>query len=135
MFGFSFFLLGYRRITAEVDIRHLIGRKFLEQCGFLFECELRKHKIAFRRNRDTAVYAILNSEWPEVEIKLKYLLKIPLIEPGHKIAEIGTADVVNITKVATKKDTKLAPQISHVSLPTSNNGGNRNTQKQSKKKK
>ena len=48
---------------------------------------LRKHKIVQNRNRDTAVYAILNSEWHEIEIQMKKYLSYGR-ENVHKIAEV-----------------------------------------------
>lgn len=85
----SLLLAGYRRITAEVDERHLIGRKFLESCGFVLEAVLRKHKVVQRRNRNTALYVLLNSEWPDmVELRLKRALGYSLAAPKHKVAEI-----------------------------------------------
>lgn len=79
---------GYRRISAEVDERHVIGRKFLERCGFQLEAVLRKHKILQQRNSNTALYVVLNSEWVDVERKLKHYLGISLVPQLHKIASI-----------------------------------------------
>lgn len=58
--------IGYRRVTAEVDERNIIGRKLLQKCGFNFETTLRKHKVIQNRNSNTALYVILNSEWQEL---------------------------------------------------------------------
>ena len=73
-------------MTCEIDTRHLILKKFLERCGFKLEAILRKHRVIKRRNRDSAVYVMLNSEWPEEEFKLKRYLGIPL-KKVHKAAE------------------------------------------------
>jgi hypothetical protein len=70
----SLFDMGYRRITSEVDARDVISRKFHERCGFLLEAILRKHRVVNERNRDTALYVILNHEWDEREVKLKKYL-------------------------------------------------------------
>ena len=86
-------LTGYRRITAEVDARCVIGRKFLERCGFQLEAVLRKHKIVQNRNSDTALYVVLNSDWVDVERKLKVLLGMSLKPIVHKIAEIEPPDL------------------------------------------
>lgn len=84
-------MVGYRRITAQVDERHIIARKFLERCGFQLEATLRKHRIVQNRNSNTALYVVLNSEWEDAERKLKTLLKISLAPKMHKIAEIESA--------------------------------------------
>lgn len=83
-------ILGYRRVTVEVDSRHVIMRKFLERCGFLLEAVMRKHRVVRRRNRDTAVYAVVNSDRFDVEVKLKRLLGYPLGEETKKAADIGS---------------------------------------------
>lgn len=80
--------LGYRRITAEVDTRHLIARKFLERCGFKIEGILRKHRIVNRRNRDSTLFVLLNSDWTEVEVRLKALLGIDLKPKAKKVADL-----------------------------------------------
>lgn len=80
--------LGYRRVTAEVDARHLIARKFLERCGFKLEGILRKHRIVNKRNRDTALFVFLNSDWQEVSVRLKALLGIDLKPKAKKLADV-----------------------------------------------
>lgn len=80
--------LGYRRVTAEVDTRHLIARKFLERCGFKIEGILRKHRIVNKKNRDTVLYVFLNSDWLEVSTMLKKLLGIDLKPKAKKIADM-----------------------------------------------
>jgi RimJ/RimL family protein N-acetyltransferase len=86
------FASGYRRVSCECDYRNLIGKKFLERCGFRCESILRKHKIFMSRNRDTAMYVMLNSEWEEQEIKFKRYLGIDLKPKMHKVAEIDDAN-------------------------------------------
>jgi hypothetical protein len=94
---------GYRRITAEVDSRHLIGRKFLERCGFRLEAVLRKHRIVNARNRDSALYVILNSDWLDISIKLKRYLGISTEVLKHKIAEIDTPQEALLRPVSVAK--------------------------------
>lgn len=66
--------LGYRRITAKVDERHIVARKFLQRCGFQLESILRKNKIIQNRNSNSSLYSMLNSEWIEFEPKFKLFL-------------------------------------------------------------
>jgi hypothetical protein len=94
---------GYRRITAEVDERHVIGRRFLESCGFQLEAVLRKHKVVQRRNRNTALYVVLNSEWLETETKLKRRLGYSLQPVVHKVAEIESARDIGARKKGAHK--------------------------------
>ena len=104
------FELGYRRVTIELDrcnlqiyslahsltysltrSRHILGKKYVERCGFILETTLRKHMIVHNgRNRDTCLYVMLNSDWIESEIKLKKRVGIdPLKTPALKVAEIA----------------------------------------------
>jgi len=69
---------GYRRVVVEVDVRHVVARKLFEKCGFVSEAVLRKHRISCRRNRDSCLYVLLNSEWHEKEIALKKFLGIDI---------------------------------------------------------
>ena len=81
---------GYRRVTAEVDTRHIIARKFFEKCTFLLEAILRKHKVIEDRNCDTALYVILNSDWSDNEVKLKKYLGWNMKPKTDKLAAIPT---------------------------------------------
>ena len=80
---------GYRRIECEVDVRHVVMRKFVERCGFQSEAVLRKHRIVSRRNRDSCLYVLLNSEWADVVLALKRHLRIEL---GPKLANAAAID-------------------------------------------
>ena len=91
-----YFLIGIRRITSELDERHVIARKFLQRCGFQLEATLRKHKIVQNRNRNTSLYVILNSEWIDVERKLHSLL-------GYHRVTTKAADIDSFSESASKK--------------------------------
>jgi len=81
-------MIGYRRITAEVDSRNIIGRKFLERCGFYLETILCKHRVVHHRNCDSALYVMLNSDWADAERALKALLHLSVEAVAVKAAEI-----------------------------------------------
>lgn len=95
------FDIGYRRVTVEVNHRHVIMRKFLERCGFILEATLRKHKIVQKRNCDTALYVMVNSDWITNELKLKTLLGI---EIRPKMKQAGELDL-GIKRAALYKST------------------------------
>lgn len=58
---------GYRRVTAEVSSANIPALKFMKKCGFSVEGVMRKHRIVHGCNQDTTLYALLNSEWPDVK--------------------------------------------------------------------
>ena len=82
------FASGYRRVTVEINTKNVIMRKCVERCGFLMEAILRKHRIFNCRSMDTALYVVLNSEFSDVEIKLKKYLNIDLRAGVIKVAQI-----------------------------------------------
>ena len=98
------FYSDYRRVTVEVDIRNIVMRKFLERCGFAMESVMRKHRILDNRNRDSAVYVILNSDWDQISVKLKSILGLNLRDKMHKVAEIEET-------YSAKKSTKNVPAV------------------------
>jgi len=61
---YVFETLGYRRYEWKCNSHNAASRRAALRYGFVFEGILRQHKIAKGRNRDTAYYAMLDSEWP-----------------------------------------------------------------------
>ena len=82
-------------------------RKFIEKCGFQQESIMRKHRIVDRRNRDTAVYVVLNSDWEQIDVKLKKILGISLRAKVHKVAEIEESSSKNVPKNVPEKKLKV----------------------------
>ena len=56
--------LGYRRCEWKCNALNDASRRAAERLGFTFEGVFRQATISKGRNRDTAWYAILDSEWP-----------------------------------------------------------------------
>ncbi|CAN5312594.1 hypothetical protein BH11CYA1_BH11CYA1_23790 [soil metagenome] len=71
------FTLGYRRVEWKCDALNLRSRKAALRMGFKFEGIQESHFIIKGRNRDTAWFRILDSEWPEVEKLQLALLESP----------------------------------------------------------
>jgi RimJ/RimL family protein N-acetyltransferase len=61
---YAFETLGYRRYEWKCDAHNAPSRRAALRYGFVFEGSLRQHMIAKGRNRDTAYFSILDSEWP-----------------------------------------------------------------------
>ncbi len=56
--------LGYRRYEWKCDSRNAPSRRAALRLGFQFEGIFKQHMIVKSRNRDTAWFAMLDSEWP-----------------------------------------------------------------------
>ena len=56
--------LGYRRYEWKCDALNAPSRRAALRLGFQFEGIFRQHMIIKGRNRDTAWFAMLDSEWP-----------------------------------------------------------------------
>ena len=55
--------LRYRRWECKCDSLNVASRRAAERYGFLYEGTFRQHKIVKGRNRDSAWYSMLDSEW------------------------------------------------------------------------
>jgi RimJ/RimL family protein N-acetyltransferase len=69
------FELGYRRLEWKCDSLNERSRRSALRMGFRFEGIQDAHYIIKGRNRDTAWFRILDSEWPEVRQKLESMLE------------------------------------------------------------
>ena len=61
---YVFETLGYRRYEWKCNALNAPSRRAALRYGFVFEGVLRQQIIAKGRNRDTAYYSMLDSEWP-----------------------------------------------------------------------
>ncbi len=68
------FGLGYRRLEWKCDNLNERSRRAALRIGFKFEGIQEAHFIVKGRNRDTAWFRILDSEWPDVQKRLEGLL-------------------------------------------------------------
>lgn len=61
------FELGYRRYEWKCDVLNAPSRLAAERLGFTFEGVFRSHMVYKGRNRDTAWYSVIDSEWPALD--------------------------------------------------------------------
>lgn len=64
---YAFEELRYRRYEWKCDSLNAPSRRAAERFGFTFEGIFRQHMIIKGRNRDTAWFAIVDSEWPKLK--------------------------------------------------------------------
>jgi RimJ/RimL family protein N-acetyltransferase len=69
------FELGYRRVEWKCDANNERSRKSALRMGFTFEGVHQHHMIVKGKNRDTAWFRILDTEWPDVRDQLEQLLR------------------------------------------------------------
>jgi RimJ/RimL family protein N-acetyltransferase len=61
---YAFETLGYRRYEWKCNALNSASKRAAERFGFTYEGLFRQHMIVKGRSRDTAWFAILDSEWP-----------------------------------------------------------------------
>jgi RimJ/RimL family protein N-acetyltransferase len=64
MAGHIFDYLGYRRYEWKCNALNEPSRRAALRLGFTFEGIFRQHMVVKDRNRDTAWFSMLDSEWP-----------------------------------------------------------------------
>ncbi len=62
--SYVFDTLGYRRYEWKCNALNAASRRAALRLGFTFEGIFRQHMVVKGRNRDTAWYSMLDSEWP-----------------------------------------------------------------------
>jgi len=65
------FALGYRRVEWKCDAQNQRSRRAALAYGFAFEGVQDAHYIVKRKNRDTAWYRMLDTEWPTFNERLQ----------------------------------------------------------------
>ncbi len=77
--------LGYRRYEWKCDSLNEASRRAAERLGFSFDGLFKQAVIYKGRNRDTAWYSILDSDWPHLESAYKKWLNVENFdEKGHQ---------------------------------------------------
>lgn len=82
---------GYRRAEWKCDALNARSRAAAERLGFTFEGVFRSHMIVKGRNRDTAWFSMLDSEWPARRDAMRRWLEA---EPGALSLRELMAEVV-----------------------------------------
>ena len=67
----AFDRLACRRVEWKCDSLNAKSRAAAERLGFTFEGVFRQHRIVRQRNRDTAWFSIIDSEWPRARGHLR----------------------------------------------------------------
>ena len=81
--------LGYRRYEWKCDALNAPSRAAAQRLGFKFEGIFRQATIYKNRNRDTAWYSILDSEWPSLKAAFeKWLDPANFDEAGRQIRKL-----------------------------------------------
>ncbi len=79
------FALGYRRYEWKCDALNAGSRRAAERLGFSYEGLFRQATVYKGRNRDTAWYSVIDSEWPLLEAAFKrWLDPVNFDECGHQ---------------------------------------------------
>lgn len=69
-------VLGYRRYEWKCDSLNEPSRNAALRLGFVFEGIFRNALVYKERNRDTAWFSIIDSEWPKTKARLKSWLSV-----------------------------------------------------------
>lgn len=59
--------LGYRRFEWKCDALNAPSKRAAQRFGFTFEGMFRQHMVVKGRNRDTAWFAMIDSDWPRLK--------------------------------------------------------------------
>jgi RimJ/RimL family protein N-acetyltransferase len=83
--------LGYRRYEWKCDSLNAPSRRAAERLGFTYEGTFRQAAVVKGRNRDTAWYSIIDSEWPRIRAALEaWLAPANFTAEGQQIEPLRT---------------------------------------------
>lgn len=81
---YAFETLGYRRYEWKCNALNGPSRAAALRYGFMFDGVLRAHMIAKGRNRDTAYFSMLDTEWPACKAAFEQWLAPENFDAGGK---------------------------------------------------
>lgn len=89
--------LGYRRYEWKCDSFNAPSRRTAQRLGFLFEGIFRQHMVVKGHSRDTAWFAIVNSDWPMLKRAYeKWLSPDNFNESGQQ--RVSLSDLIGATR-------------------------------------
>ena len=93
------FEAGYRRYEWKCNALNLPSRRAAERYGFSYEGVFRQAQVVKGRNRDTAWFAAIDSEWPALkEAFLAWLAPANFVGEGRQKERLG--DLTALVRVA-----------------------------------
>ncbi|MCP5038329.1 MAG: GNAT family N-acetyltransferase [Rhodobacteraceae bacterium] len=93
------FEAGYRRFEWKCDAANMGSRRAAERLGLSFEGVFRQHLIIKGRNRDTAWFAAVDSDWPALnEAFVAWLAPINFDSETQQIESLG--DLTRLVRVS-----------------------------------
>ena len=88
---YAFETLGYRRYEWKCDALNAPSRSAALRFGFTFEGIFRQHMIVKGRNRDTAWFSMLDSEWPARKAAFeRWLDQANFTADGRQVQSLNT---------------------------------------------
>lgn len=91
---YVFETLGYRRYEWKCNAHNVASKRAALRFGFTYEGVLRQHMIAKGRNRDTAYYSMLDSEWPARKAEFERWLAVENFETdGRQKTRLAMPDI------------------------------------------
>jgi len=82
--------LGYRRYEWKCDNLNAPSHKAAKRLGFTYEGLFRQALVYKGRNRDTAWFSIIDTEWPKLEAAFKaWLDKSNFDDDGKQLHKLG----------------------------------------------
>ncbi|WP_300036894.1 GNAT family protein [uncultured Roseobacter sp.] len=82
---------GYRRYEWKCNALNIPSRRAAERLGFSFEGVFRQATVVKGRNRDTSWFAIIDAEWPALDLAYRaWLSPENFDENGHQVTSLAT---------------------------------------------
>ncbi|NBR30146.1 MAG: N-acetyltransferase [Betaproteobacteria bacterium] len=92
---YAFETLGYRRFEWKCNNDNAPSRSAAARFGFTFEGVFRQHMIVKGRNRDTAWFSIIDSEWPQRKQAFEaWLTPDNFDENGRQLSRLSALNAV-----------------------------------------
>lgn len=79
------FALGYRRLEWKCNGDNARSKRAADRFGFSYEGTFRQHMVVKGKNRNTAWYSILDSEWPDLQKAFEGWLGEGNFEDGQQV--------------------------------------------------